>query len=70
MSVKKGIYRISRVVKDIGRFVGLGFIFVLCIHYYKQEQLPSDMGLILLLVTVFVAITETVSWILDGFASE
>jgi hypothetical protein len=72
MSVKRGIYRIAQAVKWTGRgLVGLWFMvggFVMLTSPVSERS--QDELVYLILVVVFLAITEGIAWILEGFGSD
>jgi len=72
MSVKRGIYRIAQAVKWMGRgLVGLWFMVTAFVMLTSPVSERSQDELVyLILVVGFLAITEGIAWILEGFGSD
>jgi hypothetical protein len=70
MSVKRGIYRIAQLIKWTSRVLG-GF-WLLAIAYARifEGKNEGDIGFILVMTVVSMAIAGGVAWVLEGFASD
>jgi len=72
MNISKGIYRIAQAIKWVGRgsvclwLIVAGFVILTS---PSSERSKDDLAY-LLVVAVFLAITEGIAWILEGFGSE
>jgi hypothetical protein len=74
MNISKGIHRLAQIIKWLGRvFGGFWFVGVAISFLNATDRTPamkSDTTLFLLLAILFVAITEGIAWVLEGFAND
>jgi len=71
MNISQGIYRIAQLIKWGGR--SLGAIYFLGLMYAaltNQEKANNDLFFFLGLFAVFIAITEGMAWVLEGFSRD
>lgn len=67
MDVSRGVYRLAQVIKWTGRVLtGLYILTLLITNKYPDGSLLP----FIILAFVFLAITQGVAWILEGFSGE
>lgn len=70
MNVKRGIYRITQLIKWTSRVLG-GLFFLSIAYVFIIRDSDSEHALVPLLVTVgCMAIAEGIAWVLEGFADD
>jgi len=73
MNISQGLYRLAQIIKWGGRGFG-GFWFVgVAVSFLNSERTPAtkaDTILFLVLAILFVAITEGIAWVMEGFADD
>ena len=71
MNISQGIYRIAQLIKWGGRILGAIYFFgLMYAALTNQEKANSDLFLFLGLFAVFIAITEGMAWVLEGFSRD
>ena len=73
MNISTGIYRLAQVFKWSGRVVGAIWLLGLFYNYIGRSNSPplnADAYFFLGSLVVFVALTEGIAWILEGFADD
>ncbi len=75
MNISTGLYRLAQVIKWGGRILG-GILFVLIVNelFTSTPQLLSnilsDRIVVICLIVGFIAVTEVVAWVLEGFSND
>jgi len=73
MNISQGIYRLAQVIKWAGRIFGgiwtVGLVYGL-ITKSTESGLNSDFFFFQLLACAFIAITEGIAWVLEGFSND
>jgi hypothetical protein len=67
MNISQGLYRLAQAIKWTGRVLG-GFWLAGLV--YGAITGSGKAGFIFVLALIFIAITEGIAWILEGFASD
>lgn len=73
MNISQGLYRLAQVIKWVGRiagglwFLGVSFFFL---NSPRQADIRGDAILFLCAALIFIAVTEGVAWVLEGFADD
>jgi hypothetical protein len=74
MSFSTGIYRIAQVIKWFGRVFGGLWFFGVAISFLSSTDITpamkSDTIFFVFLSILFVAITEGIGWVLEGFSHD
>lgn len=70
MSVKRGIFRIAKLIKWVGRIVGSLFVVGSAHQMIAPNPTSADEYGMLLMAGIILAISEGIAWILEGFSSE
>jgi hypothetical protein len=68
MNFSSGIYRISQAIKWTGRALGGVWLIGLVFSGLSEKAGEGDLIPFVIAAVVFIAITETVAWILKGFS--
>lgn len=70
MSVKTGIYRIAQLIKWTSRVVGGCWLLAIAQAKIFESNSTGDVGVVLVITVVSMAIAEGVAWVLEGFVSD
>ena len=70
MSVKRGIYRIAQLIKWTSRVLGGFLLLALAYAQIFESTSKGDVGVVLVMTVVSMAIAEGVAWVLEGFGSD
>jgi hypothetical protein len=70
MSVKRGVYRIAQLVKWTSRVLGGFLLIALAYGQIFERNNQGDIGVVLVMTIVFMAIAEGFAWVLEGFGSD
>ena len=71
MNISTGIYRLAQIIKWAGR--GLGWLWLMGLAYSvmgTDKKADSDFWFFVVLLAVFIAITEGTAWVLEGFSND
>jgi len=68
MNFSSGIYRISQAIKWTGRALGGVWLIGLVFSGLSEKAGEGDLIPFVIAAVAFIAITETVAWILKGFS--
>lgn len=69
MNISTGIYRLAQIIKWFGRVVG-GLWLVGLVYGAVTDSGKAGTGSMFVLALIFIAITEGIAWVLEGFAND
>ena len=70
MNISQGLFRLAQAIKWTGRVLGGLWLVGLIYTLTESEPVKAGLGAIFVIAIVFVALTEGIAWILEGFAND
>jgi hypothetical protein len=71
MNISHGIYRLAQLIKWAGRIIGAIYIVsFVSANFFTEKNATSDAFLFGGLLILFLAITEGIAWVLEGFSND